>query len=92
MNSTDLDFLDSAIAEIEGSATATLSSNGKAIRGDQSRYRPTRDPDEALRLMDKYIARVVRTNDAWAAVGPSGRACVGPTLPIAVCMAIAEAR
>ena len=92
MNSTDLDFLDSSIAEIEGSATATVSSKGEAIRHDQSRYQPTRDPDEALRLMDKYIARVVRTNDAWAAVGPNGRACVGPTLPIAVCMAIVEAR
>jgi len=92
MNSDDLDLLDSAIAEIEGSPTATVTSSGEALRLDRSPYRPTRDPDEALRLMDKYIARVVRTKDAWAAVGPSGRACVGPTLPIAVCIAIVEAR
>jgi len=92
MNSVDLDVLDSAVAEIEGSAIANVRSSEEAIRRDRSQYRPTRDPDEALRLMNKYIARVVRMKDAWVAVGPSGRACVGPTLPIAVCMAIVEAR
>ncbi len=91
-NDTDLDLLDSAIAGIEGLSPEESATEGKATRRKRAQYRPTRDPDEALRLMDKYIARVVRTRDAWAAVGPSGRCCVGPTLPIAVCMAIVEAR
>ncbi len=90
MNYADLDLLDCAVARIEGFAVTPLNPDGKAADGDQSPYRPTRDPGEALRLMDKYIDRVVRTRAAWAAVGPSGRACVGPTLPIAVCIAIVE--
>ena len=93
MKSTELDMLDSAIAAIEGLATTTASTSGQVIHRDRSQpYRPTRDADEALRLMDKYISRVVKTEGAWAAVGPGGRACVGPTLPVAVCMAIVEAR
>ncbi|GAC1623853.1 MAG: hypothetical protein NVS9B10_09190 [Nevskia sp.] len=86
MNSHELDLLDSAIARIEGLP-------GSACDSEAGRYRPTRSSDETLRLMDKYIAKVVRMNDGdWAAIGPSGRACVGPTLPVAVCRAILEAR
>jgi hypothetical protein len=92
MNSADLDSLDSAIAGIEGPTVAFVGTNGEALCPDSSPYRPTRDPNEALRLLDKYIDRVVKLNGAWAAVGPCGRACVGPTLPIAVCKAIVEAR
>ena len=92
MNSADLDFLDSTVAGIEGLPIATLNSAGAAIRPDQSPYRPSRDPDEILRLINKYIDRVVRLNDGWVAVGKSGRACSAATLPIAVCMAIIEAR
>jgi hypothetical protein len=92
MNSIDLDLLDSAIAEIEGTATALVNSAGEAMGPSRTPYRPTRDPNEALRLMDKYISRVVRTKDAWAAVDRGGRACVGPTLPIAVCLAIVGTR
>lgn len=92
MNTPDLDRLDSAIAQIEGSSVATLDGSGGARRLDQSPYQPSRDPNEALRLLDKYIARVVRLNDGWAAVALSGRASSGPTLPIAVCIAVIEAQ
>lgn len=90
MNSTELDQLDSAIAGIEGPSIATVGSGGKALRLDQSPYRPTRDRDEALRLLEKYIARTKKLDDGWAAIGLSGRACIGPTLPIAVCRAVIE--
>ena len=92
MNSTDLDALDSAVAAIERAAVATEGARGGAKHLDRSPYRPTRDPGEALRLIDKYISRVQKVNGAWAAVGPNGRACVGDTLPIAVCKAVAEAQ
>ena len=92
MNDNELDLLDSAIARIEGPPTAIVDATGEALRPDRSPYRPTRDPQEALRLAEKYIARVVRLDRGWAAVGPGGRACTGPTLPVAVCIAIVEAQ
>lgn len=90
MNCANLDLLDSVVAKIEGPVIAMVNSTCVAKRLDQSPYRPTRDPHEALRLMDKYIGRVVKMNGGWAAVGPNGRACIGPTLSIAVCIAIIE--
>lgn len=92
MNQHDLDSLDHAIASIEGMGSAYRGGSDPEDSQGQSPYRPTRDSDEALRLMDKYIAKVVKMTDGWAAVGPNGRACFGPTLPIAICVAIVEAR
>lgn len=92
MKSTDLDQIDSAIADIEGPTIAMVGASGEAFRPDHSPYRPTRDRDEALRLLEKYIARTKKLDDGWAAIGPNGRACVGPTLAIAVCRAVIEAR
>ncbi|WP_295686561.1 hypothetical protein [uncultured Nevskia sp.] len=94
LNSDDeLDILDSVLARLEGPPTVGIGSNGRAVYADRSPYRPTRTPAEILRLIEKYIAKVVRMDDGnWAAVGPSGRACVGETLSIAVCKAIIEFR
>lgn len=89
----DLDILDSLLARLEGSPAFGIGSDGGAIYADRSPYRPTRTPAEALRLMEKYIAKVIRMDDGtWAAIGPSGRACAGETLSIAVCKAIVESR
>ena len=92
MDNNDLDSLDHAIANIEGLSVASHDEGGRNRRAGPLPYQPTRNSDEALRLMDKYIAKVVKMNDGWAAVGPNGRACFGPTLPIAICVAIVEAR
>ena len=92
MNSAELDLLDTSIARIEGTSVAIVSCSGEAKRPDQSPYQPSRDPNEALRLVEKYIARVVRLSDGWAAVGLGGRASTGATLPIAVCIAVIEAQ
>lgn len=94
MNGDELDVLDQTIARIVGSPAIGISSSGQAIYyQDRSPYRPTRNPDETVHLIDRYIAKVVRMNDGtWAAVGPSGRACVGHTLAIAVFRAVVEAR
>jgi len=91
MEPSDLDVLDHAIAGIEGLRLADRDDN---LDSDTRKipYQPTRNSDEALRLMDKYIAKVVKMTGGWAAVGPNGRACFGPTLPIAICVAIVEAR
>lgn len=91
MDHRDLDSLDYAIAGIEGLEVPTPYQVERDERRTAPAYRPTRNSDEALRLMDKYIARVVKMNNGWAAVGPTGRACFGPTLPIAICVAIVEA-
>lgn len=92
MDHNDLDSLDHAIAGIEGLRLADHDEGDTGGRPDRLPYQPTRNSDQALRLMDKYIAKVVKMNDGWAAVGPNGRACFGPTLPIAICVAIVEAR
>jgi len=93
MTSNELDALDSAIAWLEGVPTASSGKLGTEARFDRPAYRPTRSPEETLRLMEKYIRKVVRLNDGeWAAVGPSGRASVGPTLAISVCKAVVEPR
>lgn len=92
MDYNDLDSLDKAIAGIEGLGPQGHDLQGADRSAGQPAYQPTRDPDEALRLMDKYIAKAVKMTDGWAAVGPNGRACFGVTLPIAVCVAIVEAR
>lgn len=88
MKITELDHLDSAVAGIEGKAVAILGLTGQALRLDQTPYRPTRDRDEALRLLEKYITRIKKLDNGWAAVGPSGRAFIGSTLSIAVCRAV----
>jgi hypothetical protein len=90
MKNIELDQLDSAIAGIEGPGIAILGLVGEALRLDQTPYRPTRDGDEALRLLEKYVTRTKKLADGWAAIGPSGRACIGPTLSIAVCRAVIE--
>ena len=92
MNSSDLDGIDYAIAQIEGFSAAFLDSFGQTRHIDQSLYRPSRDPIEAFRLMEKYILKIVRLERGWAAVGLSGRCSSGPTLPIAVCIAVIEAQ
>ena len=94
LNSDDeLDILDSVLARLEGPPTVGIGSNGRAVYADRSPYRPTRTPAEIFRLIEKYIAKVIRMDDGtWAAIGPSGRACVGATLSIAVCKAIVEFR
>lgn len=88
MNQSDLDQMDAAIALLEGTGIATLDAEGKAVRGDRTPYRPTRDRGEAMRLMDKYIVRMAKLNGAWAAVGADGRAHLGPTSLIAICRAV----
>jgi len=93
MTSHELDALDAAIGWLEGFPPASAGKLGTAARFDRPVYSPTRSPEEILRLMDKYIRKVVRMSDGeWAAVGPSGRACVGPTLAISVCKAIVDPR
>ena len=93
MDDKELDALDQAIARIEGFPLAICSCSGNAIRPDRSPYTPTRDADETLRLLAKYVTKLIRMNDGvWAAVGPNGRACVGSTVSVAICRAIVEAR
>ena len=88
MKNDDLDVLDSAVAAIEKVFDEPDQSPSRSRRYDSRLYRPTRDAEETLRLIDKYISRIVKMDHGWAAVGSSGRACFGPTLPIAVCKAI----
>jgi len=88
MKNNDLDVLDSAVAAIEKVFDEPDRSPSRSLRYDSRPYRPTRDAEETLRLIDKHITRIVRIDLGWAAVGPSGRACFGTTLPIAVCKAI----
>lgn len=91
--SDQLDIIDSGLARFEGPPSFGINSSGRAVYADRTPYRPTRTPAEITRLIEKYIEKVVRLSDGrWAAVGPSGRACVGSTLPIAVCMAVIEFR
>jgi hypothetical protein len=91
LDSDQLDILDSGLARFEGPPAFGINSKGRAVYADRSPYRPTRTPAEIIRLIEKYIVKIVRLSDgSWAAVGPSGRACVGNTLSIAVCMAIVE--
>lgn len=92
MNKTALELLDSTAAENEGDSGEGADFVGHTIRRDQMPYEPARDPKEVLRLMEKYIHRVVRVENGWAAIGSNGRACVGSTLPIAICMAAVESQ
>ena len=89
MIKTDLDRIDAVIALLEGPGIAVLNGEGRAVRPDMTPYQPTREWGEAMRLMDKYISRLVRLSDGWAAVDRNGRAHVGPTALIAICMAAA---
>jgi len=86
---TDLDRIDAVIALLEGPTIAMLNGAGKAVRPDMTPYQPTREWGEAMRLMDKYISRLARLNNGWAAVDRNGRAHVGPTALIAICTAAA---
>ena len=88
MSQPELDRMDAAIAILEGPRIATLDSRGRAIRHNRMPYKPTRERDEAMRLMDKYITRMVRLTGMWAAVGRNGRAYFGPTSEIAICKAV----
>jgi hypothetical protein len=92
MNRDELDLLDSSVASIEGVYDEAVYASTRSSRFDSRPYRPSRDAEETLRLMDKYISRAVKMEGGWAAIGPSGRACFGPTLSIAVCKAIVEGR
>ncbi len=89
MIKTDLDRIDAVIALLEGPGIAILNGEGKAVRPDMTPYQPTREWGEAMRLMDKYISRLVRLSDGWAAVDRNGRAHIGPTALIAICVAAA---
>lgn len=85
----ELDILDAMMARFEGPPSFGISAQGRAVHADRSPYQPTRNPDELLRLIDKYIVRLIRLDDGtWAAVGPAGRATVGPSIPVAVCRAV----
>lgn len=85
----ELDIIDAMLARFEGPPTFGISAQGRAIHADRSPYQPTRNPHELLRLIDKYIVRLIRMDDGnWAAVGPAGRAMVAATLPVAVCRAV----
>ena len=90
MDTQHLNLLDSAVADIEGISGGRKHNAGGIANQKTTPYHPTTDSEEALRLMDKYISRVVKLPDGWVAVGPNGRACLGQTLPIAVCVAIVE--
>jgi|GEM_PF-3361937 len=93
MTSSELDALDSAIAWLEGVPSLSSGKPGTEARFERPAYRPTRSPEETLRLLEKYIRKVVRLdNGDGVAVGPSGRASVGPTLAVSVCKAIVEPR
>jgi hypothetical protein len=87
--STNLDRIDAVIALLEGPGIAALDGEGRAVRPDMTPYQPTREWGEAMRLMDKYITRLVRLSDGWAAVDRNGRAHAAPTALIAVCTAAA---
>jgi hypothetical protein len=88
MNKIDMDQIDAAIAALEGQQCATINAEGKAVRRDKTPYKPTRERTEAMRLMDKYIERLVKLSGIWAAVGRNGRAYLGPTSLIAICLAV----
>lgn len=90
LQSSELDIIDAAVASLEGHAVATIDICGRARRKDSSPYRPTRELEEAMRLMNKYVTRMVKLDHAWAAVGQSGRAYIGPTACIAICKAVVE--
>jgi hypothetical protein len=93
MHRSDLDVLDSTVADLEGFEYTICSATGVVMRPDKSRYAPTRCDAEAARLIEKYIKRVARLEDGcWVAVSLSGRAYVAPTLPIAVCMAATQSQ
>ncbi|NGY06640.1 hypothetical protein [Solimonas terrae] len=83
-----LDALDAAVAVHEGRTVASLNAAGLPIRPDGSPYRPTRDPGEAHRLMEKYVERMAKRPHAWIAIGANGRAEVGNTASIATCKVV----
>lgn len=89
MESTEFDLLDAAVARLEGPEVAAISGWGRALRPDGTPYQPTRQCEEAARLMEKYVCRLIKLNGRWAAVGCDGRAHVGLTFPVAVCKAVA---
>ena len=92
-DSEELDTLDAMLARFEGPPTFGISAQGRAVYADRSPYQPTRNPAELLRLIDRYIARLIRMEDGtWAAIGPAGRATVAASLPIAVCRTVLEFR
>ncbi len=92
-DSEELDMLDAMLARFEGPPTFGISAQGRAVYADRSPYQPTRNPAELLRLIDRYIARLIRMDDgSWAAIGPAGRATVAASLPVAVCRAVLEFR
>ena len=92
-DSDELDILDAMLARFEGPPTYGISAQGRAVYADRSPYQPTRNPEELLRLINLYIARLIRMDDgSWAAIGPAGRATVAPSLPVAVCRAVLEFR
>lgn len=56
---TDLDRIDAAIAGLEGGAVAVVGDAGLALCPDGTPYQPTRQREEAMRLLEKYVIRLV---------------------------------
>ena len=81
----ELDRLDAEVAAGEGSAVATVDAAGFAVSPDGSRYRPTRDAADGMRLISKHVQRLSKIAHQWIAVGSNGRAEVGATPLIAAC-------
>lgn len=88
MNADAFDAPGSAVAAVEAAEERT---GVGAKPRNQRPYHPSRDPGEIMRLIGKYISRIQRVDGYWIAVGASGRAYRGATLPIAVCNAVADA-
>lgn len=83
----DLDQIDAAVARIEAVSRSGLETTPTSPP-DTACCRATRDPAESWRLLEKYIDRISRIEQGWVAVDHAGRASTGPSLAIAVCLAI----
>lgn len=104
MTNEELGALDLAVAKAEGVREDCHEVGGRA-RGPefcplgrtkvcQQCYRPTRDPAEAMRLLEKYELRVQADgHGGWFADAPGwkgndGLPFCGPTPAIAICRAV----
>jgi hypothetical protein len=90
MNTAALDALDFAVAAVEAADMPAERTGDGAKPHNPGPYHPSRDPHEIMRLIGKYISKIQRVDGGWVAIGFSGRAYRGVTLPIAVCKAVAE--
>lgn len=97
MNEKELAELDLAVAKAEGLEDAQNSAIGCVYRKHKGadyrpyyQYQPTRDPAEAMRLLEKYVFDLRHDSVDWCACHNTRERLVGgygPTPAIAICRA-----